>query len=554
MLSKVSNRPVFWVIFSAICLILSFPPFPLAILAYVAFVPLLWWVEQKKSIFVYAYWLFFIWNWGCGYWLGFTGFGVEDDEKIMAFATGILANTINPLLMALPLMGYARFRRFILTTSFGENFKLVLSCTAFISFWILFEFLHYHWDLSWSWYTLGNSLSYYVPYIQYYEFTGVLGGSLHILLINFLIFSLLRKKTIEDFYHKPYLYGVIGGLILPLFVGFLLLAPYRSVFQSKDSLNVRIIQPNIDPFSKYEELTPKAQIDIFQNLAMRSGIDSIDMILLPETAIPKYVWRDKIADTTQSKLFKPLWDIAYKEHLTILTGIVEARSYPASLTKPTVTARQYQQGYYDMYNAATVLAPYMPTQTFEKGIFVPFVERVPFVDQLPFLKDFLVEMSGGYGGYGKPDFIHPMQINKNAVVGTMICYESVFGDYIRKLTLGGANFLAILTNDGWWRKTSGHLQHAQFTTLRAIENRRDIARSANTGISLFADSKGYLHNKTPYWERLSIDGKIHLYKEITFYVRYGDYLGFLAWILTIGLCFWVAYHKYQLSVKQLSAR
>lgn len=510
---------------------------------YVAFVPLLLLVEQKKPIFGYAYLTFFLWNWGCGYWIGFTGFGVADDEKVIAFATGFLANLANPFLMALPFAGYARFRRFIKTTSLSDNRQLLLSGIALISFWILFEFIHYHWDLSWSWYTLGNSLSYYVPYIQFYEWTGVLGGSFHILLANFLIFCFLYKKEKYSVSSPKIIYGLIILLILPLLIGFILLNPNRAIYQSSKSLNVRIIQPNIDPFEKYEELTPIEQIKRFETLIYKPGLDSIDMVLLPETAVPRYVWRDKIADTTSSKLFAPLWDAVNKENLAIVTGIVETRAYPPSLTKPTVTAREFEKGYYDMYNAATVLAPHLPTQTFEKGIFVPFVERVPFVDALPFMKDFLVEMSGGYGGFAKPDFIHPMQVNKDAKIGTMICYESAYGDYIRQLTLGGANFLAILTNDGWWKKSSGYIQHAQFSTFRAIENRREITRSANTGTSLFADAKGYLHQKTNYWEQAVIDRKIHLYEGKTFYVKYGDYLGYLAWIISACLCFWIAYWR-----------
>lgn len=551
--SAVRKRPALWVLFSAICLILAFPPFPLGALAYLAFVPLLLLVEDKKRIFPYSYLTFLIWNWGVGYWIGFTAFGVEENEKLMAAATGVMANLANPLLMSLPLMAYARFRRWIKGTNLSPNRQLLLSGLAFVSYWLLFEFLHYHWDLSWSWYTLGNSLSYYVNYIQFYEWTGVLGGSLHILVVNFLLFAWVVKNPLQNVSENKWKAGIrhplflalLGLLLLPLPLSLLLLNPQRTIFKSDKSLTVRILQPNIDPFLKYETLTPLEQVKLFVEMMNAPGKDSIDMVLLPETAITRYLWRDKIRDTSESKLLVPLWNEINNSKKVVLTGIVEARQYPPALKPPTITASEHKGGYYDMFNAATVLSPTLPTQTFEKGIFVPFVERVPFVDYLPFLKKFLIEMSGGYGGYAKPEAIHPMQINKEAVVGTMICFESAYGDYIRHLTKGGANFLAILTNDGWWRKTSGHIQHAQFTTLRAIENRRCIARSANTGISLFADAQGRLHQQTPYWKRLHIDRTIPLYEGITFYVRFGDYLGYLAWWVAIGLSVWVVMARWR---------
>lgn len=86
----------------------------------------------------------------------------------------------------------------------------------------------------------------------------------------------------------------------------------------------------------------------------------------------------------------------------------------------------------------------------------------------------------------------------------------------------GATVLFIVTNDGWWDKTPGHLQHLKIGALRAIEQRRPIARSANTGISGFIDIKGRIHSPTMYGEKISIVANIKPETRQTIYNRWGD--------------------------------
>ena len=82
----------------------------------------------------------------------------------------------------------------------------------------------------------------------------------------------------------------------------------------------------------------------------------------------------------------------------------------------------------------------------------------------------------------------------------------------------------IITNDGWWGNTAGHKQHLHYASLRAIETRRSIARSANTGISAFINQRGDIEQATEYWEPAVIQGTIRANDQMTFYGRHGDYL------------------------------
>jgi len=106
-----------------------------------------------------------------------------------------------------------------------------------------------------------------------------------------------------------------------------------------------------------------------------------------------------------------------------------------------------------------------------------------------------------------------------------ICYESVFGEHIAAHVRNGGNMIAIITNDGWWGDSPGYHQHLTFASIRAIETRRDVVRSANTGISCFVDRRGEIRQATTWWTPVAVRGTIHLSEEITFFVEHGDLVG-----------------------------
>ena len=109
-------------------------------------------------------------------------------------------------------------------------------------------------------------------------------------------------------------------------------------------------------------------------------------------------------------------------------------------------------------------------------------------------------------------------------IAPVICYESVFGEYITSYVQKGAQLIFIITNDGWWKNTPGYKQHMSFARLRAVETRRSIARSANTGISCYINQRGDVMQPTKWWVEASVKGKLNINSTITFYVKYGDYI------------------------------
>ena len=575
------KRPYPMTILSGLLLVLSFPPFPFPFLAYIAFVPILlvidhtpdrmfedrfwgffksivvtFWrilcypvhylaaVLRKKQtpairsvvykrrtisryaqIFRYCYTSFLIWNMGCCYWMMLTALG--DEHPVQAFIAGSVPNIINPFLMAIPIYLFARLRKA------SRHFWWSL---GFIFFWLSFEWFHFHWELSWAWLTLGHSQS-FIPYaIQYMEYTGILGVSAVILLVNVLLYQWVRARNLDRRQLRSIGMGLLSVVLLLAVINAVLLHPKRKVYQPVGDLQVRVIQPNIDPYEKFEEgkLTFEDQINHFASLIRKEGLDSIDLAILPETAIPRYIWRRHLST---DRLIQPLWEIVRSDSISLISGLVEMRRFDPSIEAIPPDAIQANFGYYLYYNASTLLRIDTMPQTFQKGKLVPLVERMPWLEHLTFLKDYEVDLGGGFGNYGKPEEMHCLRTHTGTDIASLVCYESEYGDYIRPLILKGAQLITVITNDGWWNfenrsnkrpGSSAHVQHAYLSALRAIETRREVARSANTGTSMYIDNRGRVIKDTPYWEVAWLDHRCKLYDEITFYVRYGDYLGWIA--------------------------
>ena len=189
---------------SGVLLSLGFPVSPLTPLMFIGFVPLLMIENEifskgnKEGVLKYAYNAFAIWNIGATWWVSNAG-----------LAPGMIANFLNAFFMAVPFWLFHKSRN-ILTRpeSIGRGWHLA----AFIIYWLAFEYVHLNWEISWSWLTLGNALAQYPSWIQWYEYTGVFGGSLWILGVNVLIFTALNSnKNIQNLINQALAYITTGG-------------------------------------------------------------------------------------------------------------------------------------------------------------------------------------------------------------------------------------------------------------------------------------------------------------------------------------------------------
>lgn len=443
------------------------------------------------------YLAFLLWNTGTCYWLCYA-----------SVAGGLGAILVNPLLQTLPVW------LFLYIYPRTASLK---SFTILVSAWLTFEFLHFRWDLSWSWITLGHALSAFTFGIQFYELTGVLGGSLWIWLVQLLfLYGLLNQKRTL----RKYLSVVIA---LPLLLNFIL---WFNVPKPDKSITVAIIQPNIDPYHKFEENTTANQLNTFKKLIRKAQQHNPDWIILPETAIPYSIWEEQLYQDT---FIKELQEELTDEKQAILLGITSVRKYPNGQGKSVSAAKlEGTQDWYDMYNTATIITKTNSTQFHRKSKLVPMVERMPFLSVLGFLEKYsMIDLGGHANSLGIVDKVQVLH-HDNTKVAPVICYESIYGDYVGDFSVQKADLIAIITNDGWWRNTSGYIQHAYYAKMRAIENRKYIARCANTGRSLFIDPKGNTQQATKWWQEAVIVQNLGKMNYTTVYARTGDILGWIS--------------------------
>jgi apolipoprotein N-acyltransferase len=506
---------------SILCFWLAWPMMPLTPLLFTVFVPLLVMEEHataerykrpRRVLNWYWYVTLLGWNLTTTWW-------VSNSTLI----GGIVANLANAGLMMIPLALYRFTRQRLGTDQKGQ----LLGYFSLVLYWMSFEYIHLSWDLSWPWLTLGNAFAQYPVWVQWYEWTGVFGGSLWVLLGNLLIYFAFFAGGWR-FHIRPL---IISGLyiLLPIGVGLILYSTYQ---EKGEAHEIVVLQPNIDPFTEKfvgtENFIPyDQQVARFVDMSKQQLTDNTDYLLWPETAIDGsneegYFARNPVLRTI--KEFKQ----GYPE-LSLLSGLT---SYQRYQVKETPTARYREDiGHYDVFNTAWFLGDDGFDTTYHKSKLVPGVEIMPYPQVLGFISETLFDLGGTSGGFGYQAERTVFEDREEAGVAPSICYESIYGDYMAEFVRNGADFIFIITNDAWWGNTAGHKQHFAYARLRAIENRRSIARCANTGISGFINQRGDVLQRTEYWEPAVIRGSIQANTEETFYTRYGDYLARTAlWI------------------------
>lgn len=414
--------------------------------------------------------------------------------------------------MCIPLWGSFSFK-----LKYGQNIGLA----SFLVFWLSFEYIHLNWQLSWPWLTLGNVFATQPNWIQWYEYTGVSGGSLWVLLVNVLLFAAIK------FQNKKNIIAAVATLVLPFFLS-LLVTPGDEEIKT-GAANVVIVQPNIDPYSeKFDVATTEGQIKKLIDLSERLMDDSTRLVLWPETALPVGVWQEEVQSTP---FYQPVFAFANRHpQMMLQTGIETYKNYGS--TKETRTARRNESAgtYYDAFNASVRITAGQPLQFYNKSKLVPGVETLPTF--LLWMASIFEQFGGTTGGYGSDKEASVFSAPGNPyVTAPIICYESIYGEYVTKYVHKGTNLLTIMTNDGWWANTPGHRQHLNYARLRAIETRKWIARSANTGISAVIDHRGQIKDTRGWDEAAAIKYNIPAVEGETFFVRNGGIAFGLALLL-----------------------
>jgi apolipoprotein N-acyltransferase len=420
---------------SGLLLMLSFPETGgQTYLSFIAFIPLLL-IEQSvfeqrhrsRKVFVYAYLSFFVFNIGTTWWI----WNASEGGAIMAFV-------FNSLLMSIFFQFYHWIKKWL-------GFKVGMF--AFLVSWISFEYFHFSWELSWPWLNLGNVFASQISWIQWYEFTGILGGTLWILLLNVLLFQLLlifikRKKT--SVIHLSIAFTL---LLLPILLSSLI----QTNIPSKISKKVLVLQPNIDPYGEKFTVPVSEQVDRLIGLVPKHK--KFDYIFAPETAITLNILEDQFALEPSCK---KIIELSEQTNSNILIG---ASTVSIFKNKNSRASRKLEggPGFIEFYNTAVQIEPSQKPSFSHKSKLVLGVEKLPFSDIFPFIEQLSIDNGGTSGTLGIEK--EPKVLGSKVQIAPVICYESIYGDFVRSQCAKGASLIGVITNDGWWGDTPGYKQH-----------------------------------------------------------------------------------------------
>ena len=399
----------------------------------------------------------------------------------------------------------------------------------FATVWLAWEHIYFNIDLTWPWLTLGYAFATSPKLIQWYEVTGVLGGSLWILAASTLAFFGIREALDGRRRAAWWMAGALAAVVLIPSV--CSLVRYYAYQEKGEAIEVAVIQPNVDPFQRHGHgTTTQAELD-YQMLRMAEDIvtPQTRYLITPETVTYNVDLNLVLMDPSVSRYRAFL---AGHPELNMLVGALTDRHYFGE-EKPTVTARKSSFFWYDRYNSAILLDHSTFRGLYHKSKLVPGTECIPFLEYAPWLGKLVDSFGGASSSYGRMSHMEALEGNDGNKVVPMICYESVYGDYSRGGVQRGGNFLAVMTNDAWWGDTPGYRQHFRYAALRAIENRRDVVQAANTGISGFINQRGDVLQRTSWWKEESLVGEVHLNDTLTFFTRNGDLIGRCAKPLTL---------------------
>ncbi len=511
-------------ILSGILMAISFPAtgnfFPII---FIAFAPVIWFNISINSTnkfrflkrFLGNYLFALTFNIAATWWI-----------KNASFEGALMAFFANSLLMTLPFFFFGFFTRVL-----GENKGLI----SLLALWLSFEHIHHQWDLSWPWLSFGNAFGSQPWLIQWYEYSGIQGGTLWVLLSNIIVYMIFRnilerKENISV--QTPNILALICVLAFPIASSLVIFYSYE---EKVDPVNIVVIQPNLNPWNDDftgpgEKFTKPLSQQLNKMFEMSSDHINAetDFVLFPETVLSRYM--DESALDNMGAIFK-MRDYCKTNNVKVLCG---ADTYGVFNTQRSFPAIKRNNVWIENYNTALLIDESKPIDVYHKAKLVLGAEKLPFVDLFPFIAKWSVSLGGTAGilvGNKSPKIFNMGGTN----VAPLICYESVYGEYVSKFTQLGAEILCVITNDGWWGDTPGYKQHLTFSQIRAIENRRSLARSANTGISCFINQKGEILEELGWDEEGALSMSINKSTTITFYMRYGDLIGRISEFLVIGI-------------------
>ncbi len=377
-------------------------------------------------------------------------------------------------------------------------------------FLISFDFLRKYFPVGgFPWPMASYSQGGFLPYFQWVDIFGAYGLSFFIFLVNVLLTDLIL-------YWKSREFDVLltRGVTLVLVV---LISFYASILdqrhcdktaQNLGDLRLALIQGNISQDMKWDPQSARENVLQYLNLTRQAASEGAEMAVWPETAYPYTV---DLSDLSSVRLFDA-------DRLPLPTFLGAVSQWP--------TATALLPIYYN--SAFMVGTDGLVTGFYHKMHLVPFGEYVPMKNWLVFARRLTTSVGDFTPG------THPSLLSfNNFKLAPLICYEDIFSDISRAFVKAGADLLVNMSNDAWYGNSSASYQHLVFSQFRALENRRYLVRSTNTGVTAVIDTHGDVLKTLPPFSEGVLVWPISVEKEEAPYTRWGDWV---AWGCVILGC------------------
>jgi len=487
---------------SGLLLFLSFPKFGSGILAWVALVPLFYALRDAKPWegFKTGFLTGLIAHVGILYWI----FYVVVQYGYLPVYAGIAA----VLLLAAYLSLYTA------CFAMGVVFLRARGNAVFLSaplLWTILEFARSHFFTGFPWENLAYSQYLYENIIQIADITGTYGITFTIVLINTVLYNVLTAQFRRGRYPAAEIATACAILVVVYGYGHFRTAEMHESLKKASTVEVALVQGNIDQNIKWDARYQSETLDIYRTLSLRAIPAPGGLIVWPETAAPFYFEHPG-----------PLREAVF--------DLVRISGRPLLFGSP-----RYEEGngMVSFMNSAYLLrSDGAVAGRYDKVHLVPYGEYVPLRKLFPFIG----KLVAGVGDFRPGKGFDPL-VSEGRRIGVLICYEGIFPEAARDYKRKKADLLVNITNDAWFGTTSAPYQHLSMTVFRAVENRLYLVRAANTGISAIIDPTGKILAQTGIFERTVLKGEVKYIDEKTFYTAYGDLFVYLCGIVLIPYYF-----------------
>ncbi|MCB0348359.1 MAG: apolipoprotein N-acyltransferase [Bdellovibrionales bacterium] len=461
----ITERPLLLSLIAGVLIGFSYIPGPI-FLSWIAFIPLFYLLTSKASLkkIILGTWITqFLLTLIGFHWIGYT---ISEFGRMPAWI-GYAG-----------LVGFCCFANthFVLAAIIYRKTVTRHTSLSLIWFSLLFVTLEIFYPMIFPW-TMGYTwMPSFFPIKQLADTVGVYGLSIITVLINLWLYTLIQAKEKK----KLAIIG-LGVFVFLNILGFI----KEQMWQGSDrTLKALVVQANIGNLLKYKaEKEGKFQTEIINeyiSMTMEALKDKkVDLIVWPETAMPIFLNLGRM-------------DSAHTKRIADITRIYNAEIF---------TGTYSYQGE-DIFNSIAYISNQgLVTHLYSKSILLAFGEYFPGTEHSKYFKDLVEKIIPAVSHFARGPGPSVFKTQPNFIVGPQVCYEGLDTFYNQKIVKQGANILINVTNDSWFGSTFEPHQHMHMTLSRAIEYRRPMIRSTNTGISAAITASGKILEESPINEK-----------------------------------------------------